>query len=204
MSTIAPTFTDNVSVVASATLARNALTQGTIDLRTKYGMYLFARIGRTATSVALTNGVDLIVRRTLNNNAIAHPESPVFRSQAAAGQTTTVNADSNSGQAILNVASTTSWAAGDQALLGGGTAREEWARVARVTDATHLLLDRNLTFTHTAAQADTVKNKADVVPAMWFPGGAVYEVVFDYGDDAAGDSVIVEAKAQTYDLQTST
>jgi hypothetical protein len=201
MPTTAPSFTDNVTIVASATLARNATTRGTIDLRSKYGMYLFARIGRQGTT-ALTNGVDLVVRRTLNNDGIAHPEAPIIRGQSAAAQSTTVNADSNSGQAILNVASTTSWTAGDIALLGGGTAREEWVRVARVTDATHLLLDRNLQFTHTAGQADTIRNKADVFPAMWFPGGALYEVIFDYGDDAAGESVTVEAKAQTYDVQT--
>src|SRR5262245_30030588 len=187
MPTTAPTFTDNVTIVASATLARNATTRGTIDLRSKYGMYLFARVGRQGTT-ALTNGVDLIVRRTLNNDGIAHPEAPVIRGQSAAAQSTTINADVAVSSTTLNVASTTSWAAGDQAIVGSGTAREEWVRVARVTDATHLLIDRPTQFAHTAVQADTVRNKADIFPALWFPGGALYEVIFDYGDDTAGES----------------
>lgn len=202
MPTLTPTFTDNVSVVAAATLARNATTSGTIDLRSKRGAWLFIRVGRTGTT-ALTNGVDVLVRRTLNANAISQP-CPVasFRTQYAAAQTTTcATSDSASGQAVVTVASTTSFAAGDYLIFNQGGAREEFARVARVTSSTAFLLDRNLTYTHTSSAADTIYNKADAW-TIWIDGGSYIEVVFDYGDDAAGDSVRVECKAQTYDSDT--
>ncbi len=204
MPSITPSWTDTATnIVAIASLARNAVVSGTIDLRSKFGAFLFICVGKTGTT-ALTNGVEVRVNRTINNNGRGHPSSHAALGPGAfaAAQSTTVNADSASGQNILNVASTTSWAQGDYLLIvetGGGFTRAEWARVARVTDATHLLLDRNLQFTHTAAQADTVRNKADIYSPVWCPGGSVYEVIFDYGDDAAGDSVIVECTAQTYD-----
>jgi len=198
----APVWTDNVSVVASATLARGATTSGTIDLRSKRGAYLFVRIGRQGTA-ALTNGVDCLIRRTINNNGAPFPAAaiPLISQFAAAVSTTCATSDSNAGQKALNVALITGFAAGDTILIGGGTAREEWARVSKTATGI-LTLDRNLQFTHTTAQADTVRNKADVFPGYWVDGGAVVEVVFDYGDDGAGDSVTVECLAQTYDSDT--
>ncbi len=194
-----PVWTDNVSVIASQALARNAVVSAALDLRSKHGAFLFVRIGRTGTT-ALTNGVEVRINRTLNNNAVEHPAGIVLGpGLSAAAQSTTVNADSASGQNVLGVASTTSWAAGDYCLIGGGTAREEWARVARVISSTQLLLDRNLRFTHTAAQGDTVRNKADIYPPVWLQGGATYDVIVDYGDDTAGEAVRVEVLAQTYD-----
>ncbi len=195
-------WTDNVSILATQTLARNANVSATIDLRTKRGAMLFPRIGRQGTT-ALTNGVDFLVRRTLNNNASTQnhpaPIAQVTSQSAAASSTTCSGSDSNSGQKTLNVASTTGFAVGDYILIGGGTAREEWARVSRVTSSTALLLDRNLGYTHTTGQADTVRSKADVFSPVWVDGGATVEVIFDYGDDSAGESVTVECLAQTYD-----
>jgi hypothetical protein len=60
-------------------------------------------------------------------------------------------------------------------------------------------LDRPLAFTHTAVQADTVRNKADLWNEIWLAGGSLYAVIFDYGDDAAGESVTISAIARTYD-----
>lgn len=202
MATIAPTlWTDNVVVVASAALALGGQARGTLDLRAKFGAYLFVRIGRGGVN-ALTDGIDVLVRRTLNNGAIIHPGPHVaLLSSAAAASATTVNVDSAAGQRALNVALITGFAAGDVMVIGPGTAREEYARVSK-TAAGVLTVDDNLQFTHTAVQADPVRNKADVFSPVWLPGGALYEVVFDYGNDASGDSAQVEAKAQTYDSDT--
>jgi len=196
--TTTPTWTDNVSVIAAATLARGSTARGTLDLRTKRGAYLFLAIGRGGTA-ALTNGVSVLVRRTLNNDGAIHP-APVaeFLSQTAAATATTVNSNSNSGQAALNVASSSGFAAGQIICVEGASqARQEFHRVSKVA-AGIITLDTNLKTTHTSAQADTVRNVADVW-LIWIDGGATFEGIFDYGDDTAGDSVSIVAEAQTYD-----
>lgn len=199
-----PTWTDNVSVIAAAALALGSTTRGTLDLRTKYGAYLFLRIGRGGTT-ALTNGVSVLARRLINNDAAggAHPVDIELLGSYAAASSTTVASDSASGQATLNVASVSGFVAGDLVCIqdsGGGVTRLEWHRVAKTATGI-LTLDRPLQYTHTAGQADTVRNKADVFPPQWINGGALYEIVFDYGDDSAGESVTVQALAQTLDDQ---
>lgn len=202
MSTTTPNWTDAVNVVASATLARGSSTRGTLDVRSKAGAMLKVRIGRQGTT-ALTNGVVVRIDRTISNDSKHHPASFVqLNSQIAAASSTTVNVDSNSGQKALNVASVSGFAVGDLILIGGGTAREEWGRVAKTATGV-LTLDDNLEFTHTSAQADTVRSKADLFADIWLPGGSTYTVVFDYSDDSAGESVTVEAIACTYDSDTS-
>ena len=208
MSTTTPTYSDNVSVIAAAVLARGSTTRGTSDLRGKHGAWLFVRLGRggtTALSGGTTAGVSVLIRRTLNNDGIIHPTGIELLGSTAAASSTTVNVDSNSGQAALNVASITGFAAGDLICIqdsGGGVTRLEWARVAKTATGV-LTLDANLKISHTAAQADTVRNKADVFAPIWLDGGATWEVVIDYGDDTAGESVTVEVKAQTLDSYTT-
>lgn len=201
MASVTPVWTDNVSVIASAALALNTIARAALDLRTKFGAYLFARFGRGGTT-ALTTGVQFRINRTLNNDALEHPASlaPLGPGLTVAASSTTVDTDSASGQRTLQVASITTFAAGDYILIGGSTAREEWARVARTVTATvDLILDRNLRFTHTAAQADAVRNKADIYPPVWLPGGATYEIIADYEASTTGDAGRVEVLAQTYD-----
>lgn len=78
---------------------------------------------------------------------------------AVAGQgSTTINVDSNSGQATINVASVTGFEVGEIVELGYGTARAETVRLSAVGAST-LTAETNLTFSHTAAQADTVKKQ---------------------------------------------
>lgn len=205
MANITPVWTDTpVSVIASAAITRPNIATATLDLRTKFGAYLFCRHGRAGTT-ALTAGVQFRINRVLNNNATAHPASlsPLGPGLTAAAASTTVNTDSASGQRDLKVAASGAIAIGDYVLIGGGTAREEWARVARLISTTDLILDRNLTFTHTAAQADTVRNKADIYPPVWLPGGSVYEIIADYEASTTGDNNRVEVLAQTYDNDLS-
>jgi hypothetical protein len=204
--TVTPTWTDNVTVISDQVLARGSTLRATLDLRTKIGAYLFAAAGRGGTT-ALTNGVNVEVRRTLNNDGAIHPSSPASRlTGTTAASSTTVNVASNSGQAAVNVASSTGFAAGDLICIqdsGGGVTRLEWARVSKVAVGV-ITVDRTLQYTHTSGQADTVRNKADVFNPIWITGGATYEVVCDYGDDAAGDAITLRAIAQTYDSDTVT
>ena len=211
-STTTPVWTDNVSVVSAQVLARGSTVRGTLDLRSKYGAYIFGKVGRGGTT-GLTNGCNFIVRRVLNNDTAAagaiHPEGFNFLSQSAGAVSTTVNVDASTGATELKLASIASIAVGDYLCIqdsGGGVTRLEWARVAKLTVAsgTGVTLDRGLHFAHTAAQADTVRTKADAFPAFWIDGGSLWEVVFDYADDAAGDSVTVHCAAQTLDSYSTT
>lgn len=68
---------------------------------------------------------------------------------------TTINVNSNSGQAVLSVADVTGFLAGHKIRINTGGAREETAVISAV-GATSLTLTGNLTYSHTSAQADTV------------------------------------------------
>lgn len=207
MPTITPGWTDNVNVVSAAVLALGSTARGTLDLRTKKGADLFIKIGRGGTT-GLTNGVNVLIRPVLNNDTAtaggAHPGGIDLLSSTVAAVGTTVSSDSAAGQAVLTVASGTGIVAGDLLCIqdsGGGVTRLEWQRVSKISGGT-VTLDRFLQFAHTAAQADTVRDQSDVFPPIPIRGGTLWEVIFDYGDDAAGESVTVQCKAQTYDSDT--
>ena len=74
----------------------------------------------------------------------------------------TVDADSAAAQAVLNVAATINFSATDAALgwrviIGRGTAREEEATILSIQAGISITLDANLTYAHTAVQADVVE-----------------------------------------------
>lgn len=74
----------------------------------------------------------------------------------------TVDADSAAAQAVLNVAATTNFNATDYAkgwrvIIGRGTAREEEGTVLSIQAGISITLDANLTYAHTAVQADVVE-----------------------------------------------
>lgn len=210
--TVTPSFTDNVSVVAAAVLAKGATSRGTLDLRAKFGAYLMVKMGRGGTT-ALTNVPHVLIRRVINNDtAAAGGVHPFFldlpaSATTAANSTTIGNADANIGQAVVTVASTTGFVAGQLICIqdaGGGVTRLEWQRVSKVTGGANgtLTLDRNLQYTHTSVGVDTVRNQADVFAPVWLAGGSLWEVIFDYGAEAAAESITVSALAQTYDSDT--
>ena len=134
-----------------------------------------------------------------------HPAgSPTLLSTTVAASSTTVNVDSASGQPALNVTAITGFASEDIIAIqdsGGGFTRLEFHRVSK-TAAGVLTLDRNLQFSHTAVQADTVRNKADVFAPIWLSGGSLWSVIFDYGDATGGDTAVVAAFAQPYLTET--
>lgn len=203
MASVTPVWTDLVTVISDQAITRPNLVTATLDLRTKFGAYIFCRHGRVGTT-ALTSGVQFRVNRVPNNNGVAWPASlaPIGPGlTAATNGNTTVDTDSNSGQRTLQVANTANFVNGDYIIIGQGTARQEYARVVRLVGGAggDLILDRNLTNTHTAAQADTVRNKCDVWPPVWLAGGSVYEIIADYEASTTGDNNRVEVLAQTYD-----
>ena len=205
MSTVfTPNFTDNVSIISAAVLARGSVSRTTYDLRTKRGAWFFVRIGRGGTTAITTTPITAIIRRTLNNAGIINPSpDATYVAQLTAASSTTVNSDSNSGQSAVNVASSAGFAAGDIVCIqdsGGGVTWLEWGRVSKVA-AGVITLDSPLQYTHTSAAADTVRNKGEAW-AGWVDGGATYEILIDYGSAGAGESITIEVKAQTYDTDT--
>ncbi len=200
---VTPTWTDNVTIVALTTLARNAVSRTTFDWRTKWGGFVFIRFGRGGTT-ALSSGLPVILRRMINAAAIEHVggATPAFVTQSAAAVATTCTASGSPnpiGATSLTVASTTSFAVGDLVFIDGsaGTTNSEVVRVARVTSATVLLLDAPLIYAHNNV-ADAARNRADMF-TCWLEGGAEYELIIDYGAPAAGDTATIEALAQTLD-----
>jgi hypothetical protein len=69
---------------------------------------------------------------------------------------TAVDADSNSGQKVLNVASTVGFNAGDIVAICPDGARHEYGTIDTIQAGVSLTLLVNLTSTHTAAQTDVV------------------------------------------------
>lgn len=205
MASITPVFTDNVSVIGAQSLSRGSRVKATLDLSSKEGAYLMAAIGRTGTT-ALSAGVRFSVYRLINAGGIFHPVAVAQRlSILAAATETTINSDSNSGTSVANVTSESGFLHGDIVTLqdaGGGVTRFEFGEVYKTaTGAVHLISD--LQFTHTSAQADKVRNKADAFAPIWLPGGAKYLVDFDYSESGTGESVIVRCLAQTLDSYTA-
>jgi len=87
--------------------------------------------------------------------------------------TTTVNADSASGQKVLKTTATTDFVAGDILVVNPGGAREEACTIDTVQAGTSATCLANLTYTHTAVQGDAVDISNRLGP---FTDGGRYEV----------------------------
>lgn len=107
---------------------------------------------------------------------------------------TTVNVTSNSGQAVLSVASTTGAIAGDILIVNPAGARQEVCTVLSVAAGVSFTCTTNLLFTHTSAQADAVVLTNRVGPVT---GGFAYLVQLNSSTDTiqAGRFVVGDAFA---------
>jgi len=207
----APSWTDTgATVISPAALGRGNVKRGTIDLRSKFGAYLLLGLGRGGTT-ALTNGVNVEVRRTLNNDGILMPGAPHFAAVSDTAAAYAKQIDNGAG-----------YAAGSSAFAtdGSGTpAADEdlcfWGKTAVQADGTalpDLEFLRVSKFSSPTVTVDSACKKAKINDelftnkancwSVWCPGGCVYEVIFDYGDDAAGEAVAVVCYAQTFDMIT--
>lgn len=213
--TFTPVWTDTATqVVTPQCLGRGSTVRGTIDLGTtptEFGAYLFIGIGRGGTAT-LTNGVNVEVRRMLNTGTIRMPGCPWF---AAVTTSPTVAAllktiDFAAGYAIGTTSMVLAGAGtpaadedycawGKTAIPAGGTALPnlEFMRVSAFAVPT-LLIDSPCTVAK--IHTEILTSKADQW-CVWCPGGCTYEVIFDYGDDAAGESVAVVCYAQIYNSE---
>lgn len=212
MSDFNPSWTDSgATVVTPQCLTRGSSVRATIDLRTKVGAYLLAAIGRGG-ATALTNGVNFICRRVPNNDGI-HIAADFLNyiSQTAAAILKLINNASNYAAGTLTMAidGTGTPSANDIHCLWGTTSIPangvtlstlEFLRCSLAASSSSITFD-----TATKQQHDDnelLTSKADAW-CVWLPGGSVYEVIFDYGDDAAGEAVAVVCYSQTYDKDVS-
>ena len=96
--------------------------------------------------------------------------------------TTTVDTDSNSAQTVLSVAATTMFMVNDRVRINSGGARDESGYIASISAGVSITLQANLTYTHTAVQADVVEvanrwtdtyrsNTTHVVTGAWTETG---------------------------------
>lgn len=83
--------------------------------------------------------------------------NPVFATVTT--YSTTVDADSASGQKVLNVAATGDFAAGQSVVINDGGARQEVKVIGSIQAGVSLTMTVNLVSTHTGAQADVVARR---------------------------------------------
>jgi len=114
---------------------------------------------------------------------------PTSVSVRAYDTTTDVDASSASGQKVLNVTSTTGFSATDKIIINRGGDREEEGVIDTVQAGVSLTLVDNLTYTHTAAQADAVEKYIEFTEVGTAPTQSQYRV--DYPpDDGEGTGLI--------------
>lgn len=207
MATFTPVWTDSgTEVISPRCMARNTIVRNTLDLRTANGAYLFAGIGRGGTT-ALTNGVNFIVRRVPNNDGI-HIAADLlnYLSSTAAAVLKLINYGANYGAGVtaMVIDGTGNTIAGEVYCLWGSTSIPadttalttlEFLRSCKVASSTSITFDTTTKQAHN--DNEILTGKADCWNA-YIPGGSVYEVIFDYGDDAAGESIAVACYAQIY------
>jgi len=203
-----PNWTDNIALAGTLatpqTLAHSNKVKGTLDLRSKFGGFLFVRLGRLGTN-APSSPILVQVRR-VGTTVGQGGASFALLGGNSSGQASTVSSDSNSGQNLLVVANTVSFNQGDSlCIYDSGFTRLEFARISRTIPGSPgtLVLDDELGFTHTAAQADNVTKAADVFAPLLLLPGCVWELIVDYGAATSGSDCVVQAFAQTYDSITS-
>lgn len=214
MGTIHPNWTDYVTVQLpyAISYANSLQTVTGLDLREHHGGYLFVGVGRSG-STALTNGVDVIVRRLLNGGTGA----PIYagphwsaRSAVACGERAINNGGgypAGTQSMAFDGSGGTSFAVGDTLCFWGVTAvpgsdglvmntDSEWPEFLRVSrgTTTPVVVD---------SPCGTTKLDNEVFCqgdswVVWLPGGSAYELVFDYGDDSAGGRVLCMAHLQEY------
>ena len=175
MGTITKTTPTFSQIEAPVVIASGSLgTLRTLDLRTKFGAWLYVRMGRRE-GTALTRAAYVAIRRTDNDTLVLPNQMFDAISQTATAQSTTLSANTSIGDGTCVLTSATGFAIGDTICLhsdDGNANRVEFARVVNINSAT-LTLERNLLVAHTSA--DRVTSLADI-SSIWLPGNERYEI----------------------------
>ena len=157
-----PTYSaiESPVVIASGSLG----TLRTLDLRTKFGAWLYVRMGRRTG-----------IRRTDNDTLVFPNQMFDAISQTATAQNNTLSAAASIGDGTITLTSAAGFAVGDTICLHSDDSnanRVEFARIVSIATNT-LTLERNLLVAHNSA--DRVTSLADV-QSIWLPGNERYEI----------------------------
>lgn len=218
MTTIAPSWTDSVDVLAPYGLIKGELIRATLDLRSKIGAQLFLGVifGGAAD---LSVGVDAIVRRVLNNDG-ADPRfavgtryttgiDPAIRlvnnnpGPYAVG-TTSFAFDGHSGRTAALQDKYGFWGTATIPTSSGAIspAAGSGVEIHRTSKGTSTpwVTDSPAAYAHVDNEVFGLAESW----TLWLPGGSLYEVIFDYGGSSTGEAVCCLANAQTYDSDSAT
>jgi hypothetical protein len=175
MGTITKTTPTFSQIEAPVVIASGSLgTLRTLDLRTKFGAWLYVRMGRR-TGTALTRSAYVAIRRTDNDTLVLPNQMFDAISQTATAQNNTLSAAASIGDGTIPLTSATGFAVGDTICLHSDDSnanRVEFARIVSIATNT-LTLERNLLVAHNSA--DRVTSLADV-QSIWLPGNERYEI----------------------------
>jgi hypothetical protein len=167
-----PTYTQ---VEAPVVIASGSLgTLRTLNLKTKFGAWLYVRMGRRV-ATALTRSAYVAIRRTDNDSLVLPNQMFDAISQTAVAQSNTLSANTAVGDGTCVLTSATGFAVGDTICLHSddtNAQRVEFARIVSIATNT-LTLERNMLVAHTSA--DRVTSLADV-QSIWLPGNETYEI----------------------------
>ena len=217
MGTINPTWVDNVSVQAPYAISYGVCLDVTNnpDLRGEHGAYLFIGVGRSGTT-GLTNGVDVRVRRLLNNGTGAPKygaDLVAFRTGTVCGERAVNNGDgyaAGSSSFAFDGTGGTSFAVGDLLCFWGVDAVPgSDGAVSPANGSEFLRVSKGITTPVVTDQGCGVAKINNEVFCqadawiVWLPGGSLYELIFDYGDDSAGGRILCEAHLQMYTEDTT-
>lgn len=167
-----PTYSQIESpvVIASGSLG----TLRTLNLRTKFGAWLYVRMGRRG-ATSLTRAAYVAIRRTDNETLVLPVQIYDAISQTATAQSNTLSAAASIGDGTITLTSATGFAVGDTICLHSDDTnanRVEFARIVSISSNT-LTLERNLLAAHNSG--DRVTSLADV-QQIWLPGNEHYEI----------------------------
>lgn len=167
-----PTYTQIEApvVIASGSLG----TLRTLNLKTKFGAWLYVRMGRRV-ATALTRSAYVAIRRTDNDSLVLPNQMFDAISQTAVAQSNTLSANTAVGDGTCVLTSATGFAIGDTICLHSddtNAQRVEFARIVNIATNT-LTLERNMLVAHTSL--DRVTSLADV-QSIWLPGNETYEI----------------------------
>lgn len=167
-----PTYTQ---VEAPVVIASGSLgTLRTLNLKTKFGAWLYVRMGRRV-ATALTRSAYVAIRRTDNDSLVLPNQMFDAISQTAVAQSNTLSANTAVGDGTCVLTSASGFAIGDTICLHSddtNAQRVEFARIVNIATNT-LTLERNMLVAHTSA--DRVTSVADV-QSIWLPGNETYEI----------------------------
>lgn len=188
------------SLCPLVTLANGSVgTATTVDLRDKFGMWVYARIGRAATTALVRPGY-FSIRPTVNGS-LNHVGSYYDRvSSVAACSITTISTQVNAGATEIPISSTSGFVTGDNvALYGAGSpaARFEIVKILWVLPS-GIVIDSPLQFTHPVGES--CSTMATVFDRMWIQGGDIWSVApMNY----SGQTLHFHAEAMVYSSDTS-